>query len=135
MNTNLTAGVATEGFFSRGRPRLGGANRPAESEKQREIRRAGGELVAQAFYTPMLKQMRDSPFKDERFSGGRGGDAFSQLLDQKIVSAMGRGNDPLVDSIVRRLGAGHTATADDQLNKALADGRLAEANIAKWGAK
>jgi hypothetical protein len=38
--------------------------------------------VAQTFFGPMLKQMRQSPFHSTLLDGGRGGEAFSQLYDK-----------------------------------------------------
>ena len=72
-------------------------------------------LVAQAFYGPMLKQMRESPFKSKLFSGGRGGEVFSQMLDQHLADRMTRGagsknaKHGLVHAIVRKIeGTRHT---------------------------
>jgi len=73
----------------------------SEHEKLNETAR---KLVAQTFYGPMLKQMRDSPFKDKLFSGGRGGEAFTSMLDQRLAEHMARSSDSkLVHSIARRL--------------------------------
>ncbi len=61
--------------------------------------------VAQTFYGEMLKQMRNSPFKSELFSGGRGGQVFQNQLDQKLAERMtsGKFGDRLVQSIVRKI--------------------------------
>ena len=62
--------------------------------------------VAQTFFGTLLKQMRDSPFKSDLFSGGSGGQAFSQLHDQHLAEHMARGaGSKLVNSIVRRIEA------------------------------
>lgn len=62
------------------------------------------KLVAQTFYGTMLKQMRNSPFKSELFEGGRGGQAFSPLLDQHLAEHMTRATDNhLVGAIARKL--------------------------------
>ena len=42
------------------------------------------KLVSQTFFGTMLKQMHNSPFKSKIFSGGRGGEAFGSLLDQRL---------------------------------------------------
>jgi Rod binding domain-containing protein len=86
----------------KGPTKLSGALRPEDTEARKHLRKLAGTLVAQTFYAPMMAQMRNSPFKDEKFSGGRGGEAFSQVLDQQIVSKMSRGHDPLVESIIKR---------------------------------
>lgn len=62
--------------------------------------------VAQTFFGTLLKQMRDSPFKSELFSGGQGGQAFSGLHDQQLAEHMARGaGSKLVNGIVRRIEA------------------------------
>src|SRR5439155_23590198 len=60
--------------------------------------------VAQTFYGALLKQMHDSPFKGSWVDGGRGGQAFQPLLDQKIVDHLSRSSGKsLVKSMVRKL--------------------------------
>ena len=62
--------------------------------------------VGQTFFGTMLKQMRESPFKSELFSGGQGGQAFSSLHDQQLAEHMARGaGTKLVNAIVRRIEA------------------------------
>jgi Rod binding domain-containing protein len=65
-----------------------------------------GTWVAQSFFGTLLKQMRESPFKSEMFSGGQGGQAFSQLHDQHLAEHMARGaGKKLVNAIVRKIEA------------------------------
>src|ERR1700753_3903567 len=60
--------------------------------------------VSQTFYGNMLKQMRNSPFKSEIFSGGRGGQAFTEMFDQQLADRMGRGTGKkLVNALVRKI--------------------------------
>jgi len=62
--------------------------------------------VAQTFFGTLLKQMDDSPFKSELFSGGRGGQAFSSLYHQQLADRIARGaGHKLVKSIVRSIEA------------------------------
>ena len=62
--------------------------------------------VAQTFFGTLMKQMEDSPFKSDLFSGGRGGEAFSSLYHQQLVDRMARAaGDKLVNAIVRRIEA------------------------------
>lgn len=64
-------------------------------------------LVAQTFFGTLLKQMRQSPFKSETFSGGRGGQMFSELFDQHLADRMARGSgSKLVNSIVSHIERG-----------------------------
>ena len=65
-----------------------------------------GKWVAQTFFGQMLKQMRDGPFKDKLFSGGRGGEAFQQMADQRTAEHLARGSGrKLVNSIVHGIEA------------------------------
>lgn len=57
--------------------------------------------VAQTFYGTLLKQVRESPFKNEMLSGGRGGQAFGSMLDMQLAERMAKGSGAkLVNSIV-----------------------------------
>src|SRR5690606_22146410 len=77
----------------------------SEDARQAELRRNAQKLVSQTFFGPMLRQMRNSPFKSDLFSGGRGGDVFSSLFDQHIADRMAAGtNNRLVAAVVRHLG-------------------------------
>lgn len=76
--------------------------------------------VAQTFFGTLLKQMNDSPFKSDLFSGGRGGEAFSSLYHQQLTDRIARGaGQQLVRSIVRRI----EATAAYQKQQAAADSK------------
>ena len=77
------------------------------------------KLVAQTFYGTLLKQMRNSPFKSEMFEGGRGGQAFSPLLDQHLAEHMTRPptDNHLVNAIARKL-EGKAAYQQHQLSAA-----------------
>jgi Rod binding domain-containing protein len=61
------------------------------------------KLVSQTFFGTLLKQMRESPFKSEIFSGGRGEKAFGPMYDQVLADRMSRGaGEKLVRPIVRK---------------------------------
>ncbi len=71
-----------------------------------DARKEAQTFVSQAFFGTLLKQMRNSPFKSELFSGGRGGEAFGSLYDQQLADRMATGvGSKLVDSIVRKMEA------------------------------
>jgi len=71
-----------------------------------DAQRQAQVFVSQAFFGTLLKQVRESPFKSELFSGGRGGQAFGSLYDQQLAERMAAGaGSKLVDSIVRRIEA------------------------------
>ncbi len=60
--------------------------------------------VAQTFFGTILKQMRDSPFKDKLMSGGRGGEAFGGMLDQQMADRMAKSSgSKLVNAIVDKI--------------------------------
>lgn len=72
--------------------------------RYRAARQAAERFVAQTFFTPIFKQMRNSPYKSEVFSGGRGGEVFTSMLDGVLAERMGRGvGRGLVDALVSRL--------------------------------
>ena len=78
---------------------------PAASQHDRLVGQAE-TWVAQTFFGTLLKQMQESPFKSDLFSGGRGGQAFSSLYHQQLTERMARGaGGKLVNSIVRRIEA------------------------------
>lgn len=75
-----------------------------ESEKDKELRQKAQILVNQFFVGTMLKQMRNSPFKNEMFSGGKGGEAFQGMFDQRLAEHSGdRVAKSLVDALVKGL--------------------------------
>ncbi|HZL34293.1 MAG TPA: rod-binding protein [Tepidisphaeraceae bacterium] len=81
---------------------------PAVPTKHELLVKTSQRLIAQTFFGAMLKQMRDSPFKSELFSGGRGEEAFSSLLDQHLADRMASGSGHrLADSIVRHIEKKH----------------------------
>ena len=67
--------------------------------------------VAQSFYGTLLRQMRQDPFKSDLFDGGRGGQMFSELLDQHLSERMASGApNKLVNAIVAKIEHGNAAT-------------------------
>ena len=78
---------------------------PAASQHDRLVKQSE-TWVAQTFFGTLLKQMEESPFKSDLFSGGRGGQAFSSLYHQQLTDRMARGaGSKLVNAIVRRIEA------------------------------
>ena len=79
--------------------------KPAQTQHQRLVGQTQ-KWVAQTFYGTLMKQMEQSPFKSDLFSGGRGGQAFSSLYHQQLADRMARGaGGKLVNTIVRRIEA------------------------------
>jgi Rod binding domain-containing protein len=79
--------------------------KPAKDQHEQLVKQTQ-TWVAQTFFGTLLKQMRNSPFKSELFSGGQGGQAFGDLQDQHMAEHMTRGAGmKLVNGIVRRIEA------------------------------
>jgi len=73
---------------------------PQHAETVKQVQK----WVSQTFYGTMLRQMRNSPFKSEMFDGGRGGEAYHQMFDQRLADHMSRGTGKkLVDALVRKI--------------------------------
>ncbi len=73
-------------------------------EHHQQLVEQSEKWVAQTFYGQLLKQMHESPFKNEKFEGGRGGEAFGQMFDQKLADKMSKGaGSSLVRSLVKRI--------------------------------
>lgn len=103
--TTYLSGVRT--WVPKGPPRGPRVPESQQSPEERELRKAVEQLVGQTFFAPMLRQMRESPFANETskaMTGGRGGEAFASLFDQKIVERIsgGAGGRSLVDAAVRK---------------------------------
>lgn len=81
--------------------------RAAPPSQHEQLEEQARKWVATTFYGTLLKQMHDDPFRSQLFDGGRGGQAFSTMLDQHLAERMTRGvGKKLVDSIVRKIEAG-----------------------------
>ena len=83
-------------------PRSGGDGPAATHEEQ--VEKQVQTWVATTFFGTLLKQMHDSPFKSDLFTGGRGGEAFGSLYDQQLAQKMASGiGQRLVHSIARSM--------------------------------
>src|ERR1700712_3860963 len=75
-------------------------------------------LVSQTFFGTLLKQMEESPFKSEMFSGGKGGQAFSSMYHQRLVEHMSKASGrKLVQGIVRKIEAAKHMKANEAYGK------------------
>lgn len=72
--------------------------------KDQKLRHASEQLVADALIQPVLKQMRDSPFRVKMFQGGQAAKAFEQQLDMilsdRIVHSA---RFPIVNAVYKSL--------------------------------
>jgi Rod binding domain-containing protein len=86
-------------------PQSPAAQSPASATAHHaELVKQTQKWVAQTFFGTMLRQMRQSPFKNDMFDGGKGGEAFHQMFDQHLAERMSVGaGKKLVDSIVRKI--------------------------------
>jgi Rod binding domain-containing protein len=76
----------------------------ANDDQHAQIQAQAEKWVSQTFYGTMLRQMNDSPFKSDLFSGGRGGQAFAPMLSQHLADRMAHaGSNKLVRSVVKAM--------------------------------
>lgn len=76
---------------------------PTQSITPNPVRQKVQEFVSQTFIGTLLKQVRDSPFKSDLFSGGSGGQAYQSLYDQQVVNQVAPGlGGRLVDVLERQ---------------------------------
>jgi Rod binding domain-containing protein len=88
------------------------AAKAAAAVRHKALVKQTEKWVAQSFYGTMLKQMRKSPFHSELFDGGRGGQVFHEMLDQKLADHMSRGAAPkLVNAIVQKIERGKASAS------------------------
>jgi Rod binding domain-containing protein len=79
---------------------------PPDSGQHGQLVAQTQKWVAQTFFGQLLKQVRSSPFRSELLDGGRGGQVFGSMYDQRLAEHMARGaGSKLVNSIVKRIEA------------------------------
>jgi|GEM_PF-1383217 len=97
------------------RPAAAAVARPALSaatKHHNELVKQTQKWVAQSFYGTLFKQMRDDPFRSKLFDGGRGGQVFEQMLDDRLADHMTRGTAPkLVNEIVQKIEGGKASAS------------------------
>lgn len=77
-------------------------------EGDAELREQAELLLGHALFLPLIKQMRNDPFKSELMHGGFGEDAFTNQFDQLIAERMAKRVDyPLTDAIERTISLRH----------------------------
>jgi len=82
------------------------SKRPPDSSQHDQLVTQTQKWVAQTFFGTLLKQVRNSPFRSEMLDGGRGGQVFGSMYDQRMAEHMARGaGTKLVNSIVKRIEA------------------------------
>lgn len=102
-NTNATGMLAGHSSAS---GLIGTLNKAAASSQHQKLTGQAQKWVSQTFFGTMLKQMRNSPFKSKMLEGGRGGEMFQGMLDQRLADHMARGaGHKLVNAITRKIEA------------------------------
>jgi Rod binding domain-containing protein len=87
---------------------------PSQHEQLTGVAR---KFVSHAFFGTVLKQMRESPFKSELFSGGRGGETFASMLDFHLADRMAKSSGrQLAGSIVRHIEGAQKETRQEELD-------------------
>lgn len=99
----MQASRRQQGFSSM----LTGSSRQAEARgltQKQQIERASEQLVSSALIKPLFKQMRESPFKVERFHGGQGEQAFMQQLHTVLADRItNSANFNVADAIYQKM--------------------------------
>ena len=76
----------------------------ASAANDKQLFQTAQKWIGQTFFGTLLKQMHESPFKSDLWSGGRGGQAFSPLMDQHLAERMARASGrSLAQSIVKHI--------------------------------
>lgn len=134
-NQSLSVALGAYGASQHGAPArvsLRPAGGLSSQSRREQLTKQAERLVAQTFFGTLLRQMNNSPFKSEMFSGGRGGEAFGSLYNQHLADRMAHAaGRSLVRSIVRHLervgggagaGEGETGRIGQSANRRVGEG-------------
>jgi Rod binding domain-containing protein len=77
----------------------------AGKDRHAQLVEQSQKFVAQSFFGPVLRQMRQSSFRSNLMSGGKGAKAFESMLDQQLADRMSRNRagTRIVNSMVKRI--------------------------------
>jgi hypothetical protein len=59
-----------------------------------QAKEAATQLVSEVAFKPLLAELRQQPFGDERFHGGRTEEIFGERLDERLADAAARATVP-----------------------------------------
>ena len=97
------------------------------SAKDAKLEQAAQTLVNQFFMGSMMKQMRNSPFKNEAFTGGKAGAAYAGMFDQHVAEHSG---NKIAKSLVSAMLKAYQKQADQPLpTELLVDPKQALPNL------
>lgn len=90
----------------------------AAKTQEQKVEKQVRNWVGETFYGTMLKQMRDDPFKSKIFDGGRGGEAFGQMFDQRLAQHMAGGvGSKIVRPMVKQMLGNAAKRASEQYDR------------------
>jgi Rod binding domain-containing protein len=93
--------------------RQGEGSATGVDDRNQQLETAAEQLLAMAFYQPLLKQAREVPFKSELFHGGFGEDAFGAQWDQAIAERLAkRDTSGLKQRLIEQMGGVSTVRQD-----------------------
>ena len=83
------------------------AHQKEKLDSRDELTHNAQELVSQSFFGTLLKQAQKSPFHSDMFEGGKGGEAYQELFNQKLAEHMAHGvGSKIVRPLVHKFHAG-----------------------------
>src|SRR5947209_4360976 len=78
---------------------------------------AAKHLIGQTFFGTLLREAQNSPFHSNLFEGGRGGEAFSTLFNQRLAEHLSNGvGNRLARSVVSHLRKGRQSKKPPRSN-------------------
>lgn len=93
--------------------RQGEGSATGVDDRNQQLETAAEQLLAMAFYQPLLKQAREVPFKSDLFHGGFGEDAFGAQWDQAIAERLAkRDTSGLKQRLIEQMGGVSTVRQD-----------------------
>ena len=83
------------------------AHKKEKLDSNDELTKNAQQLVAQSFFGTLLKQAQKSPFHSDLFEGGKGGEAYQEMFNQKLAEHMAHGvGSKIVRQLVHKFHAG-----------------------------
>lgn len=74
-----------------------------DPKTQAKLKEVTSQFLSAALYLPLMKQMRENPFKTELFHGGMGEDMFNKQMDQQMADRLASSSSgQLGESIYKR---------------------------------
>lgn len=88
-----------------------------DPKTQTKLKEVTSQFLSAALYLPLMKQMREDPFKTEMFHGGMGEDMFNQQMDQQMADRLASSSSgQLGESIYKRFAEIVSLRQNDTVN-------------------